>query len=483
MLPAAAFLFAGALVALLFGYRRSGLQGTIAGLMSFNLGLVILFPQYRVFAGFVSLFLFLIDRHALPFKPLQSAFIFAGASLFLFLPFVFAPALNKLPFTLMVIAAFLVSIGLYRKKIFSFAHSLEIADLALFGLTMAFYPFLWPIYTVLESSRAILLIVRKTGNFDRPQTQAEDFPQDKKEPEAPAPIELPLGELETLEDEVKKLLTAAEEWNQIPAYLQTLARSLICPDSGVCSGQNSKLIETFVASPLKDYDKNLGELIDQSKLISNGMINFVSILDNARKNASETFHILTNIQKRLTELDAVVRVLTRIGEQAGILAMNAAIESANTSVLSGGFEGVSADLRNLSELIHQNTGNIQNRLNEIRKNIMEGERQSTQVAEFFNQFGFHADDLFQRVLQLIQDSEDQKERLNESLELLTQFEEHQRSISEQMDAIKLQKTEYINRYQNYIELLNRRTKALSALEPALQRIGALLNPGKTAQSN
>lgn len=168
---------------------------------------------------------------------------------------------------------------------------------------------------------------------------------------------------------------------------------------------------------LEETEKILEDITEKGKIISSGIINITSIMDEAEKNVQHSRTVLQSIKGSLKKIKGTVRVIDKIAEDAHVLAMNASIESAGNPYIGDGFQVVSTDLRDLARDIKKQTEAIEAIVREVNKDLEAGTSATNAVYLYFHDITRSVEVIFSLTIEIITLTQDILTSLKENLQL------------------------------------------------------------------
>ncbi len=175
---------------------------------------------------------------------------------------------------------------------------------------------------------------------------------------------------------------------------------------------------------VKETNRILSDIEDKGKVVSGGVVNLNSIINDAKNAADVNYNYINTISDSIEDMLNVNNSIKDISEESNILAMNAAIESANSGDFGIGFKVVSEDLRKLSVLTVQETEKIENNLDMLKNDLITGTKSAVSVRSFFLELDSTVDAIFNFVVlivnqtgELIECNNASEERINLLLDI------------------------------------------------------------------
>lgn len=186
------------------------------------------------------------------------------------------------------------------------------------------------------------------------------------------------------------------------------------------------------AKSVEDISNILEEIENKGKIVSSGVVNLTSIIDNAKKNTDKSHRIILDIRTDLDNIDSFSQTIEKVSEEANTLAMNAAIESAGNLDAGGtGFKVVSNDLRELSSKIKGQTEEIKTVLATLKKDLDAGITSTEKVRSFFIEIEMITENIFRLILDIVSHSNGIAGTITESranIDSLHQLSEHMEKL-------------------------------------------------------
>lgn len=231
---------------------------------------------------------------------------------------------------------------------------------------------------------------------------------------------------------------------QIKVNISDLKNSLNSFIADISPVLEDRLKTEKSSKSIDDIANTLEEIENKGKIVSSGVVNLTSIIDNAKKNTDKSHRIILEIRTDLDNIESFSQTIEKVSEEANTLAMNAAIESAGNLGAGGtGFKVVSDDLRGLSSKIKGQTEEIKNVLGSLKKDLEAGITSTDSVRSFFQEIELITENIFRLILDIVGHSNVISGTINETksnIESLKQVSEHlenlfhdNRSLTEELN--------------------------------------------------
>ncbi|OHD56508.1 MAG: hypothetical protein A2Y33_15405 [Spirochaetes bacterium GWF1_51_8] len=172
------------------------------------------------------------------------------------------------------------------------------------------------------------------------------------------------------------------------------------------------------------------DISSKGRIVSSGVVNLSSVIKEAKERAIDNFNIINEIQAHIRTIQTVNKTIDKISDDANVLAMNAAIESANNIAFGSGFMVVAEDLKKLSVRTKTETSQIEQILNHLIRDLSLGISAAQSVMHFFEKLEGTIDNVFNYIINIVDHTKTLMDEIEKSKESLTSLVEITSSIAE-----------------------------------------------------
>jgi methyl-accepting chemotaxis protein len=175
-----------------------------------------------------------------------------------------------------------------------------------------------------------------------------------------------------------------------------------------------------------------------SKQAEHGEVNVDKAIEQMgiiNSNTEETGKVIHLLNKKSTEIEKIVSIITDIAEQTNLLALNAAIEAARAGEHGKGFAVVAAEVRKLAEQSSSSTKQINDLIKDIQnstekavESMLNGENAVKSGTTLVNDAGNSFKEISRAVKQVV-------ERMKEVTDSIEQINEGTNSLVESMESV------------------------------------------------
>jgi methyl-accepting chemotaxis protein len=186
--------------------------------------------------------------------------------------------------------------------------------------------------------------------------------------------------------------------------------------------QNKKVEDFSVI--FKKVIEIIEDISSKGRIVSSGVVNLSAVIKEAKEKAIDNHGIINEIHTHIRNIQNVNKTIDKISDDANVLAMNAAIESANNAAFGSGFMVVAEDLKELSVKTKQETAEIEQILNYLQRDINLGIDAAFSVMEFFSKLENTIDIVFNYIINIVDHTKtlmDEIEKSNASLSSLVEI--------------------------------------------------------------
>ncbi|OHD61179.1 MAG: hypothetical protein A2014_06685 [Spirochaetes bacterium GWF1_49_6] len=191
---------------------------------------------------------------------------------------------------------------------------------------------------------------------------------------------------------------------------------------------NSMMVQNKKVEDFSEIFKKVIEIIEdissKGRIVSGGVVNLSAVIKEAKEKSIDNHGIIKEIHTHIKNIQNVNKTIDKISDDANVLAMNAAIESANNSAFGAGFMVVAEDLKELSVKTKQETSEIEQILNYLQRDITLGIDAAFSVMEFFSKLENTIDNVFNYIINIVDHTKtlmDEIEKSNVSLSALVEI--------------------------------------------------------------
>ncbi len=199
--------------------------------------------------------------------------------------------------------------------------------------------------------------------------------------------------------------TSSSSIEEISSVVGNLSNQITNQASAV--EQTSASIEEMSASI-----NNVSKITKQRK---KAVVELRSVTLNGSDKVDTTNQIISDIARKIDDMQEMITIINAISSQTNLLAMNAAIEAAHAGEFGKGFAVVADEITKLADSTSSNAGNIAESLNDIIEKIQLGLSSSEESGEAFLIINKQVDEVVNTFDEISTSSE---ELLNGSLEIL-----------------------------------------------------------------
>lgn len=136
---------------------------------------------------------------------------------------------------------------------------------------------------------------------------------------------------------------------------------------------------------LKDKVENISEKVEETKAISNELVeisitneaalsNVLEISSNIEKSTNNTLSVAEKLQSKVDEIDGLLKLIENIAEETNLLALNASIEAARAGEEGRGFAVVAEQVKKLSENTARSLQSVNKVIQEFKQDTREVEK-------------------------------------------------------------------------------------------------------------
>lgn len=211
----------------------------------------------------------------------------------------------------------------------------------------------------------------------------------------------------------EQLLASAEEstaaTNQVATSIASVANNVevqkkSTEESAQGIGEITAGISAFTEN-IATAATIFSETTKQANMGNENMKNVVKQMDTIAKASAQTNQVIQELEKRSSEIDNIIEVITSIAEQTNLLALNAAIESARAGEHGKGFAVVANEVRKLAEQSRESATQISEIIKFIQADTMKAaelmENGTTEVTNGLK-LAEETGQMFERILSTIE---------------------------------------------------------------------------------
>lgn len=163
--------------------------------------------------------------------------------------------------------------------------------------------------------------------------------------------------------------------------------------------QNFKMENFFKI--IRNIIKILNDITEKGKIVSSGVVNLNSVIADAKNYSDKNLSLIKDVKGSIDDIETVNQTIEGISEESNILAMNAAIEAANSGELGSGFMVVAQDLRELAVKTVDETEKIENILHNLKNDLSIGLDTASDVRNFFYKLEETIEEIFNFIVEIV----------------------------------------------------------------------------------
>lgn len=163
--------------------------------------------------------------------------------------------------------------------------------------------------------------------------------------------------------------------------------------------QNFKMENFFKI--IRNIIKILNDITEKGKIVSSGVVNLNSVITDAKNYSDKNLSLIKDVKGSIDDIETVNQTIEGISEESNILAMNAAIEAANSGELGSGFMVVAQDLRELAVKTVDETEKIENILHNLKNDLSIGLDTASDVRNFFYKLEETIEEIFNFIVEIV----------------------------------------------------------------------------------
>ena len=200
--------------------------------------------------------------------------------------------------------------------------------------------------------------------------------------------------------------------------------------------------------------KLIKEIEDVAIKAQNEKENLISITDkiqNMNNKLEDALQIMINVKENSQGMLEIIKLITEIADQTDILAINAAIEAANSESSSGsGFKVIAEEIRELSQAIAKNIKQISSNVEQNLKSIDSATNSTKNIKQEFSDITDKIIKISDNIVNIIEDLNKSKKESSDVIHSINSLTESHKAIKKGNIEIKTE----IGELNKNITLLN-----------------------------